>query len=200
MVPGYFWRGMVFCFLICVIAAPSQAGEATEQIRHTTDRILAIVRDPELKGPEKKEERERLIRQEVDERFNWEEMSRRTLARHWTKRTDEEKREFIDLFGKLLERTYMDQVEGYSGEKVIYEGERVDGDYGLVKVRILMETQDELPVLYRIKNKGDEWLVYDISIEGVSLIKNYRTQFNSIIARSSYKKLVERLKDKVAQR
>ncbi|MBW1681642.1 MAG: ABC transporter substrate-binding protein, partial [Deltaproteobacteria bacterium] len=129
--------------------------------------------------------------------FDWEEMSRRTLARHWRKRTPAEKKEFIRLFGHLLERTYLDRVEGYSGEKVIYEGEAVDGDYGIVKVKIVTRKETEIPVKYRVKRKDGQWYVYDISIQGVSLINNYRRQFNSIIVGSSYKKLIKKLKAKV---
>jgi phospholipid transport system substrate-binding protein len=172
------------------------AGIPTEKIKETTDKIISIVSDPALKSEEKKTERKRLIRQAIDERFNWEEMARRTLARHWRKRTAEEKREFVDLYGKLLERTYLEKVEGYSGEKVIYEGDQIDGKYGVVQIKILTRQQTEIPTEYRVKRKGEDWLVYDISIEGVSLVNNYRSQFNSIIMRSSYEDLIEKLKEK----
>ena len=197
MAPIYRWQLIVFSLLATVIAVPSLAGEPTEKIRQTTDKIIAIVTDPALKTREREKERKRLIRNAVDERFDWEEMSRRTLARHWTKRTDEERKEFVNLFGKLVERTYMDKVDDYSGEKVRFEGESVDREYGIVKVRILTKKETEIRVLYRVKKKGGDWYVYDISIEGVSFINNYRTQFNSIIVRSSYENLVKRLRAKV---
>ena len=192
--------GYVFIFAVTIIfSTPAMAGEPTEKIRETTDKIIGIVSNPSLKGPGKAAERKRLIRQAVDERFNWEEMSRRTLARHWRKRTVEEREEFIDLYGKLLEQTYLDRVEGYSGEKVLYGGERIDGKYSVVKVKILTKQETEISAEYRLKINAGEWLVYDISIEGVSLINNYRTQFNSIIMRSSYKGLIKKLKTKVAK-
>ena len=192
--------GSVFIFAVTIIfAMPAMAGEPTEKIRETNDKIIAIVSNPALKGPGKAAERKRLIRQAVDERLNWEEMSRRTLARHWRKRTVEEREEFIDLYGKLLEQTYLDRVEGYSGEKVLYGGERIDGKYSVVKVKILTKQETEISAEYRLKINAGEWLVYDISIEGVSLINNYRTQFNSIIMRSSYKGLIKKLKTKVAK-
>jgi phospholipid transport system substrate-binding protein len=197
MAPTYRWQLIVFSLLVTVIAVPSQAGEPTEKIKQTTDKIIAIVTDPALKTRERKKDRKRLIRNAVDERFDWEEMSRRTLARHWTKRTGEERKEFMNLFGKLIERTYMDKVDDYSGEKVHFEGETVDGEYGTVNVRIITKKETEIRVLYRVKKKGVDWYVYDISIEGVSFINNYRTQFNSIIVRSSYENLVKRLKAKV---
>lgn len=199
MAPKRLCRGIVSLFSVIVISVPLLAGEPTEKIKGTTDKMLAIVSDPALKGPNRLVERKRLIRGVVDERFDWQEMSRRTLARHWSRRTEGEKKEFTDLLGKLLERTYMDKVDDYSGEEVVYESETIDGDYSIVKARILSRKRTEIPVLYRLKKKGNEWYVYDISIEGVSLINNYRNQFNSIILRSSYKNLVKGLKAKVAE-
>ena len=175
------------------------AGEPIEQIKKATDKIIDIVKDPALKVPEKEPQRRKLIRAAVDEIFDWDEMAKRTLGRHWRKRTEEEKKQFIYLFGKLLERTYLDKVEGYSGEKVIYVGDRVEGNYALVKVKINTKQETEIRVLYRMRKKDRKWMVYDISIEGVSLINNYRIQFNNILVRSSYKKLIEKLKAKVGQ-
>jgi len=187
-------------FVLCVFVAPSvRGGVPTEKIKETTDKILAVITRPELKGPAKTVERRKLVRQYIDERFDWEEMSRRSLGRHWIKRTEQEKTTFVALFGKLLERTYLDKVEGYSGEKVDYMDETQDGDYGNVKVKILTMREQEVLVEYRLKKKNSDWLVYDISIEGVSLINNYRVQFNSIIMRSSYNDLVKRLEEKVSQ-
>ncbi|MBW2094009.1 MAG: ABC transporter substrate-binding protein [Deltaproteobacteria bacterium] len=198
------YRKMVGQFLLCVVLIlafffPAFAGEPTEVIRKTTDKIIAIVQDPALQGPEKKSERDRLIRAAAEKIFDKEEMSRRTLARHWRKRTPQEKEEFMELFEDLLEKTYIDRVEGYSGEKVLYQGERVEGNYALVKVDIMTKQETKIPVLYRLKKKQKGWLVYDLSIEGVSLINNYRTQFNSIIMRSSFKGLIKKLKAKVGR-
>jgi phospholipid transport system substrate-binding protein len=123
-------------------------------------------------------------------------MARRSLARHWEKRTEEERKEFVRLYADLLERTYLGKVEGYSGEKVHYEGESVDGDYAKVKMKIVTEKNVSIPVEYRLRTEGKDWLVYDVSIEGVSFINNYRTQFNSIISQSSYENLVKKLKEK----
>ena len=192
------WQGIFLIFLTTAFSSTSLAGEPTEEIKETTDKIIAILTEPALKGPDKKNERNRLVRKVVDERFDWGEMSRRALARHWRKRSDKEKKLFIDLFGRLLERTYMDRVGGYSGEKVLYEGERVDGKYGIVKVKIVTKKETEIPVKYRVKKKGGEWLVYDISVQGVSLINNYRKQFNSIILRSSFNDLIKKLEAKVS--
>lgn len=197
-------RKMVWQTLLCMVVTvafsfSAFAGEPTEVIRKTTDKIIAIVKDPALQDPEKKRERDLLIRMAAEEIFDKEEMSMRTLARHWRQRTPAEKKEFMALFEGLLEKTYIDRVEGYSGEQVVYEGERVEGDYALVKVDIMTKQQTKIPVLYRLKKKKEGWLVYDLSIEGVSLINNYRTQFDSIIVSSSFKKLIEKLKEKVGK-
>ena len=186
-------------FLVLFISAPVLAAGPTEQIKETSDKIIAIVGDPVLKAPARAEEKRQMIRQAVDERFHWEEMCRRTLGRHWAKRTQEEKKEFRDLFAKLLERTYLEKVEGYSGEKVLYEGENIDGKYAVVKVKIITQKETEIPVHYKAIKNGNQWLVYDISVNGVSLINNYRAQFNSIIMRSSYEDLINKLKVKVSE-
>lgn len=191
----------VFClFLVAGIALPGWAGQATEQIKETTDKIISVLSDPTLKDPATSAERKKRVREIADERFDWEEAARRALARHWAQRTEEERKEFVSLFSDLLEATYMDKVDDYSGEQVRYLEETIDGDYGIVNVEILTTTDVEIPVEYRVRRKGNGWFVYDVTIEGVSLINNYRTQFNDIIVRSSYQNLVKRLKAKLAQK
>jgi phospholipid transport system substrate-binding protein len=200
MKTSYFLRSMLIFFLVFGMTLPGLAGEPTDQIKQTTDKILSIITNPALKPPSKTAEREKLIRQAVDERFDWEEMARRALATHWAKRTLEERKEFVRLFADLLERTYRRKVEDYSGEKVLYEGETKDGDYVKVKVKIVTKKNKDIPVEYRLKKEGNDWFVYDVSIEGVSLVNNYRTQFNNIIVQSSYENLVKRLRDKAEER
>jgi phospholipid transport system substrate-binding protein len=190
------WTILSLLFFLS-IAVSVLAAEPMEAIKQTTDKILTIVTNPALKPPSKAAEKEKLIRQAVDEQFDWEEMARRSLATHWAKRTPEERKEFVFLFSDLLERTYMKKVEDYSGEKVLYEGETQDGDYAVVKVKIVTKKNKDISVEYRLKKEGNNWLVYDVSILGVSLVNNYRTQFNSIISQSSYENLVKRLREKV---
>ena len=180
--------------LVVVLSAPAWAGDARDQIKKTTDRILDILTEPTYKG--KPEERRKEIRKAADERFDWEEMAQRSLATHWPKRTPEEKKEFVNLFQELLVRAYIDKLEGYSGEKIVYAGETIEGDRAVAKVKIVTSKNKEIPLEYRLLQKGPQWLVYDISIEGVSLVNNYRTQFNSIILKKSYEDLVKKLKEK----
>jgi phospholipid transport system substrate-binding protein len=180
-------------------AFPVWAGVPTDEVRETTDKIISIVSDPALKGASQEALRRERIRKTVDELCDWKEMSRRSLGRHWTRRSEQEKKEFVQLFGQLLERTYIDKVEGYSGEKVDYTGDRTDGDYAEVEVKIMTKQNTEIPVVYKMRSKDQKWWVYDIIIEGVSLVNNYRTQFNDILAKSSFDALVKKLKEKVAE-
>jgi phospholipid transport system substrate-binding protein len=196
---GHIGKWIISFSLVFGGLTPVWAGVPTEKIKHTTDKILSIVTDGALKDPSRAEERRKLIRKAVDERFDWEEMARRSLGTHWGTRSVQERKHFVDLFGQLLERTYLDKVEGYAGEKVTYLGESLDGEYAIVEVRIVTTKNAEIPVKYRLKKKGDDWFVYDISIEGVSLVNNYRVQFNNILAKSSYEELVKRLTEKVNQ-
>jgi phospholipid transport system substrate-binding protein len=182
--------------MVLSATVPAWAGGPTDRMKETTDKIIAIVSDPALKGPDKSEAKKQSIRAVVDEVIDWEEMSRRSLGIHWQKRSDEEKREFVRLFSQLIEKTYRDKVEDYAGEKVNYVGEKIDGEYAEVESRILTSKNTEIPVNYKMNRKQDKWWVYDIVIEGVSFVNNYRTQFNSILASSSYPGLVKQLKAK----
>jgi phospholipid transport system substrate-binding protein len=188
---------MLPLLMTLVFSAPVFGGAPTDQVKGTTDKILAILTDPALKAPEMIEEKKRMIRKVVDERFDWTAISRRALGRHWKKMTTDEKKTFIPLFGQMLEQTYLSRVGEYSGERVSYEDEKVDGTYGVVKVKISSDTHGVISVKYRVWNKKDEWLIYDISIEGVSLVNNYRSQFNTILMKSTPSDLIKKLEEKV---
>jgi len=192
-------RVVSIAMLVLSWAVPVWAGVPTEKVKETADKIIAIVSDPSLKEPAKEAQRRERIRRTVDEMCDWEEMSRRSLGRHWAQRSEQEKKEFVHLFGQLLERTYIDKVEGYSGEKVNYVGERIDGDYAEVDVKVVTKKNTEIPVMYKLKTRDQKWWVYDMVIEGVSLVNNYRTQFSDILAKSSYEGLVKKLKEKVTE-
>lgn len=194
MLKNFLSRTIFLLLLIFGLVTNSLAGEPTDHIRKTTDKMISILNDPVLKN--NLEERRKMLRNAVNERFDWREMARRSLAEHWKSRTEEEKKEFVPLFTDLLESTYMKRIENYSGDQVSYDDERVKGDYSLVKVTIFTDKQVEIPVVYKMKKKGQEWMIYDVSIEGVSLVKNYRQQFDSVILSSSYQGLVEKLKEK----
>jgi phospholipid transport system substrate-binding protein len=184
--------------LLLGFATPGAAGELTDQMKQTTDKVLSILNDSALQGSAKAEEREGLIRKTLDERFDWTEMASRSLSRYWAQRTDEEKKEFVPLYADLVKRTYVHKVvEGYSGEKVVYGEENIAKNYGTLKVKIVTKKNTDIPVEYRLRKEGDNWLIYDVAIEGVSVVNNYRAQFDSIMSKVSYANLVKMLRDKV---
>ncbi len=184
-----------FCFFAGG-TVDAHAGEPTVAIKGTVDKVLEILRNPELKKPNKEAERRKLLRKAVDESFDFEEMSKRTLARHWQKRTPAEKTEFVDLFSDLLERSYINKVESYTDETVEYIREIIEGDYALVKTKIITKRNIEIPMDYKLIKKGGKWEAYDVVIEGISLVNNYRSQFDKIIHSDSYGELVTRLRNK----
>ena len=192
--------GLVVVLVVVVLPSSASAGVPTEQLQKTTDKIILILTDPELKGPSQAEKRRSLIRKTADERFDWNEMSRRSLGYHWTKLNEEERKTFVGLFSQLLERTYMEKVEDYSGEKVLYVGETVDGDYATVEMKVLTAKNVDISVINKMKKNGGEWMIYDVSIEGVSLVNNYRTQFNSILSKSSFSDLLAKLREKISEK
>jgi phospholipid transport system substrate-binding protein len=171
-----------------------------ELVKETTDRVLNIMRDSSLKGPEKAQERRQRIWEEISVVFDFEEISKRALGRHWRKRSPEEKKEFVDLFSYILQDSYIGKVDAYSDEEIVFLGEKKDSDYAIVQTKVITKTGTEIPVDYRLYNKQGKWRVYDVVIEGVSLVNNYRTQFNNILVRSSYEKLIQRMKQKKEER
>jgi len=158
--------------------------------------VIKTLENPALKGDGKAAERRAAIRRVANDIFDFPEIARRSLGRHWQGRTDRERDEFVTLFGDLLERSYISRIEQYGGERIQFINERVEGDLAVVGTRIITKSGAEVPVDYRLLRRGDRWLVYDVSIEGVSLVSNYRTQFNKIIQTSSYAELVKRMRAK----
>lgn len=188
---------LLLCLSFVSAAPPSAlAGEATDQIKQTVDAVLDVLNNKELKKPEKKEIRQKKIREIVTQRFDFEEMAKRSLALNWSKRTPAERKEFVTLFSDLLENTYIKKIERYENEKVVYLDERITGQYAIVRTKIVKAQEAEIPVEYRIFKKADKWEVYDIIVEGVSLVNNYRSQFSQIIRSSSYEELVKKLRSK----
>ena len=182
--------------LLILSVAPAWAVTPTEQLKGSIDKIIPILEDPTLKGDAKLKERRAAIRRVATDVFDFTESARRALGPHWERRTAEERQEFARLLGDLLERAFASRLEQYAGEQIQYTGEAVDGNLATVKTRIITKSGAELPVDYQVLRRGDRWFVYDVWIEGVSLMNNYRAQFNKIIQTSSYEDLVRKLKAK----
>ena len=186
--------------LALLVARDAVAGVPTDQLRGSIDLVLKIVTDPELKKEARTAERRRRIRAVVNQIFDFTEISQRSLGRHWQARTPAEREQFVALFGDLLENAYITKIESYSGETLQYPGDVIEGDLAVVKTRIVTKQETEIPIDYRMFLNGGRWAVYDVSIEGISLIGNYRTQFNAVIQRSGYPDLVAKLKAKQDER
>jgi phospholipid transport system substrate-binding protein len=177
-------------------AGRAWAGPPTDQLRAHIDQVLRVLEDPELRRDARTAERRAAIRKIAGEIFDFGETTRRSLGRHWQGRTPAERAEIVQLFTDLLERAYVGKIELYSGERIAYLGDRIEGDEATARTKLVTKQGAEVPVDYRMHRRGDRWLAYDVSIEGISLVGNYRTQFNKIIQTSSYEGLVARLRAK----
>jgi phospholipid transport system substrate-binding protein len=172
------------------------AGAPGEQVHQTVNKLLAILKDPRLKGDANKNERREKLKEVIYQRFDFTEMAKRSLGSEWRRRSPEEQKGFVRLFTDLLERAYLDQLESYNGEKIQFLKE-LDGDnYADVATKIIDNKGQEYSVNYRLHKVSEDWKVYDMVIEDISLINNYRSQFSRVLAKSSYEELVSTMKGK----
>ncbi len=200
-----YWKSARVFFLLILIGglvyplslgASAPASETpTEVVRATLTEVFRILEDPKLKDPAKLIPRRRMLEAVIAERFDYAEMSKRTLGASWTPLTNEQRAEFVDLFKAFLSDRYAGKIEGYSGEQVEYLNERIQGQYAEVRTK-LVSSKTAIPMDYRLINKAGKWYAYDIIADGVSLVKNYRSQFEKIIRSDSYEELVKRLRSR----
>jgi len=176
--------------------AEARAGLPTDQIKATVDKALVVLRDPRLKPPAKQTERREQLKQVLFSRFNFAEMAKRSLGPTWNRRTPQEQEEFVRLFTEVLERAYAEIIETYLNEKIVYLNEKIDAGYADVNSKVVTTKGEEYSINYRAQLVGNEWKVYDVVAENISLVNNYRSQFNRVITKSSYEELVRRLRDK----
>jgi len=190
------WPTLVGLIALLMVAAPGRAyaGAPTDQLRASVEQIVKILEDPALKPEAKTKERREAIRREAQVVFDFAETAKRSLGRHWQALSEPDRQEFTSLFADLIERAYISKIERYSGERITYTGETVEGALASVRTRFVTKQGTEIPVDYRMQQRGERWLIYDVMVEGVSLINNYRTQFDKIIQTSSYAELVRKLK------
>jgi phospholipid transport system substrate-binding protein len=179
---------------LLLAAAPALAGAPTDQLKSSIDQVIKVVEDTSLKAEGSAEKRRVAIREAASNTFDFGEAAKRSLGKHWQSLSEPDRQEFTGLFADLLERGYVARIEEYSGEKIIYAGDNVDADAATVKTKFTTKKGTEIPIDYRMLRKGDRWLVYDVSVEGLSLVGNYRGQFNKIIETSSYQDLVKKMK------
>ncbi len=194
---GRLFRGLATAGLLVLSTVQGGwAATAQEQLKGAIDRVVSTLDSPAMKGEGKAADRRAAVRQIANEIFDFGEIARRSLGRYWQPLSDAQRTEFVGLFGDLLERSYISKIELYGGEKIIYSGERMDGDLAIVSTKIITKNGNEVPIDYRLFRRGDRWMVYDVNIEGISLVSNYRTQFNKIIQSNGYNTLVDRMKAK----
>jgi phospholipid transport system substrate-binding protein len=183
---------LVTVVALLLAVAPAWAGPPTESVKEYTQAVVKTLEDPSLKPAD----RRAAVRKLATEAFDVQETARRALGHHWQQRTPAEREEFVQLFADLLERTYINKIDFYGGEQLKFTDEKVDGDIAIVRGKVTTKQGTDVPVEARMLKKSDRWLIYDVAIENISLISNYRAQFDRIIRTSSYGDLVKRLRNR----
>jgi len=185
-------------YILLAVAGIFLAGNAcagvTEEVKKTVDEVVRIVSDKEMKKNDQK--RRQMLKKTISIIFDYNEMAKRSMGKHWNQRSAAEKKQFSELFASLLENSYASKIESYNNEKIVYLKETMDGDYAEVKSKVVTAKRDEFTLDYRMLKQNGKWMVYDVVIEGVSLVSNYRTQFNKIITSNGYPELVKKLQTK----
>jgi phospholipid transport system substrate-binding protein len=187
----------VLLLMLLLIAGEARAGAPTETIRGMVDEVIRLLSDPAMNNPSQRRAIRQRVKAAVDRRFDYEEMAKRSLGSTWGRLSGSQRSEFVRLFSQLLEASYSDKLEHYSGETVHYLGESQEGEYAEIRT-VLVRRNDRIPMNYRLINQSG-WKIYDVVIEGVSLVSNYRSQFQQVISQSSYGELVKRLRTKVSE-
>ena len=199
---GFLLGGIVLLALVLAGVSVSAAIDPMEQVKTTVTGIIGVMQNKELGKPDKKIARREKIMAYVSQRFDFEEISRQTLAVNWRELSPEQRKNFERLFSELLKNTYIGRVEAYSNEVVQFEKEVFDGDQRtkvMVYTKVVKNNQ-EIPINYKLMAKNDDWFVYDVMIEGVSLVRNYRTEFAKILNQEQYPGLIKRLQEKIDSR
>ena len=194
---GLLTRTVIFGLTLNLLVgvAGAWAGPPTDIVRQVIEKSLDIIQNPSYG----KQEKHRMVRAIVDPYFDYQEMAKRSLGPAWGKLSAGQQHEFVALFSQLLEASYSDKIEKYAQRvKIDYTGEILEGEYAEVRTMVV-RANDRIPLNYRLLQEGDTWKVYDVVIEGVSLVSNYRSQFSRIIHESGYAELAKRLKTKVSE-
>jgi phospholipid transport system substrate-binding protein len=187
---------LVFLLSCLLFPAPSRADSPTEQVRATVDKVLTILRNSNLKSEAQRNDMRARLAQVINPRFDFTEMAKRSLGPHWARRSAEEQQEFVKIFAGLLRRSYADNIESYSTQNVLYTREVEDKDYAEVDTKIVADKGEDVSINYKLHNVNKEWKIYDLVIEDISVVNNYRSQFDRVIAKSSYVDLVRMMKEK----
>ena len=187
-------KRFALCMMTALFLATNAFAGVTDEVKKTVDEVVRTVSDKEMKKNDQK--RRQTLKKSISTIFDYNEMAKRSLGKHWNQRSAAEKKQFAELFASLLENSYASKIESYNNEKIVYLKESIDGDYAEVKSKVVTAKRDEFTLDYRMINQNGRWMVYDVVIEGVSLVSNYRTQFNKIITSNGYPELVKKLQTK----
>jgi phospholipid transport system substrate-binding protein len=180
-----------------LISPPVYAGAPLDTVKANSDKVLDVLRDPKLKAASAKEIKKDKLRGIYVKMFDEVELSRRSLGLNWNKLNNNQRQEFVKLFEQVLEKAYADRILAYTNEKIEFTKESmISGNLAEVRTRVITASK-EIPISYRVISKDGAWKVYDVVIENVSLVQNYRTQFNDILAKNSPEQLLEILRKKV---
>jgi len=187
--------------ILLIIPLSSHAATPLETIRADINKVLDVLRDPSLKGESGKKTKKVKIRSIANKMFDYAELSQRTLGQNWKKLNAGQQKEFTDLYASLLEKTYADKIVSYTNEKVLYGKEKPLSEKTVeVQTTIVTTQKVDVPINYRVIRKNSDWKVYDVVIEGVSLISNYRSQFREILAKETPEALLTALREKVGKK
>jgi phospholipid transport system substrate-binding protein len=187
----------IFLFTLSFgFACFAQAGEPLDLVRIGVEQAIQILKDPKLQSQDKKKERIDRLRETLNPIFDYQEMAKRALGVHWRRRTLAEQEEFVALFRDFLEKIYSDKINLYGGERALFGRETVDNDFAQVESTIVKPKGEELSVIYKLRRVEGRWKVYDAVVEKISILNNYRSQFDHVISSSSYEELVKRLREK----
>jgi phospholipid transport system substrate-binding protein len=189
------WAPMI-AIIWLYMAAPVTAGVPGDEMRATIENVLATLQDPNLKGPEKQGERRNKLRDAIYPRFDFAEMAKRSLGPHWQRRSPEEQKKFVEVFTALVEGAYLDAIESYNGEKVVVASDKQDKTFADVNSKIVTKKGEEFAIEYKLHQAEGGWKVYDVVLENISLVNNYRSQFNRVISKSSYEGLLSKMLEK----
>lgn len=193
---------MLAATMLCLESIPFAYGiqvlDPTEQLRPSLEKLISVLTDPGLQGIERRDQRRKMAMEMAQERFDFQEMSRRVLGKTWKKLSPDEQSNFVTMFTQLLEYAYIEKIEGYSDQQVLYLGQRIKGERAQVNTQVA-DSKTGLSVSYIMLLKGEQWMVYDIVVEGVSLVRNYLEQFQGIVRKDGYVYLVKQVEAKIAE-
>ena len=174
----------------------AEAGVPTEQVRATVDRVLAILKDPKLKADGAEKNRRAELSNAILPRFDFEEMAKRSLGSEWRRHTPAEQKEFVNLFTDLLKESYVTTIESYRGDRVVYRKETQDGRFAEVGTAVITEQDQEFSIIYKMHLASSDWKVYDVVLENISIVNNFRSQFRRVLGKSSFADLLQTMRER----